>query len=270
MQAMTVEAGEAGYLQRMWQLRYFWLSLVKIDLRNRYRRSLLGVGWSLVRPLAMCLVFCLIFCKLFHVPVVEYGPFVLLGLAVWQFITEAAVLGCTSFTGAATYIRQEPLPLAIFPLRTVLGSGFHGLVALGLAVVVVLVLRGPANLVMLPSLLISVPLLFVAGWLIAMLTGLAHAHFPDTQHLLEIAFQILFYLTPIMYPAEALPGNPRIARVLNLNPLTYFLDLIRRPLLHGTLPPLPVYFAAAGFVVLLAVAAVCLMRRLERTLVFWL
>jgi ABC-type polysaccharide/polyol phosphate export permease len=270
MDALTVEPREPGYFERIWQLRYFWFSLVKIDLRTRYRRSMLGIGWSLVRPLAMCTVLCVVFSKLFGADIVEYGPFLLLGLAVWQFLVESTIGGCTCYVVAASYIRQQPLPLAIFPLRTVLGAGFHGLIALSVAVLLVLVLRGPANLVTLPTLAISVVLIFLLGWVLAILAGLAHSHFPDTQHLAEIGFQILFYLTPVMYPPALLQDRGRVTWILNMNPLSYFLELVRLPLLHGELPPLRVYLVATGTIVVLGLLAVWLLRKLEKTLVFWL
>jgi ABC-type polysaccharide/polyol phosphate export permease len=270
MDAMTVEAREPGYFERIWQLRYFWFSLVKIDLRARYRRSMLGIGWSLVRPLAMCTVLCVVFSKIFNQPIVDFGPYLLLGLSVWQFLIESAIGGCTCFVVAANYIRQQPLPLAIFPLRTVLGAGFHGLIALGVGLLLILVLRGPANLIHIPMLAIAVVLIFLLGWLMAILAGLAHAHFPDTQHLLEIGFQILFYLTPVMYPPEFLASRGRIALMLNLNPITHFLDLVRRPLLYGEIPPPEVYLVAVGTLGVLALLAVWMLRKLEKSLVFWL
>src|SRR5262245_38444229 len=121
----SLVANRFTYFQRIWQLRYFWFSLVRNDLRNRYRRSFLGIGWSLVRPLSITAVFCVVFGKLFHVPVAEYAPFLLVGITIWQFLSESMIQGCQSFLNAAAYIRQQPVPLAIFPLRTVLGSAFH-------------------------------------------------------------------------------------------------------------------------------------------------
>ena len=59
------------YLLAIWQCRYFWLSLVRMDLRTRYRRSFLGIGWSLLHPIAMTAIICLVFCRLFHLPVAE-------------------------------------------------------------------------------------------------------------------------------------------------------------------------------------------------------
>src|SRR5260370_27359570 len=99
MDVITGQASEPGYFRRIWQLRHFWLSLVRLDLQARYRRSVLGIGWSLVRPLAMCLVLCVGFSKLFRIDdIAGYAPFLLLGLPTFQFLTDAPLLCCTSFT----------------------------------------------------------------------------------------------------------------------------------------------------------------------------
>src|SRR5262245_37842713 len=85
------------YLSRVWRLRYFWFSLVRNDLSTRYRRSFLGIAWSLVRPLMMTAVFCLVFGNLFGRPAGEYAPFLLLGLTLWQFVVESVLQGCECF-----------------------------------------------------------------------------------------------------------------------------------------------------------------------------
>src|ERR1700738_5220154 len=149
------------YLNRIWQLRYFWFSLVRNDLNQRYSRSFLGIGWSLVRPLAMTAVFCVVFARLFDIAVLDYAPFILLGLTFWQFLVETVLNGCDCFTRAAPYIRQQQLPLAIFPLRTVLGTAFHALVALGLAALIAWTFQGLPNGLVLLSLVPSGVLLFL-------------------------------------------------------------------------------------------------------------
>src|SRR5262245_9734158 len=63
-----------AYLQGMWRCRYFWLSLVKMDLRARYRGSVFGLGWSLLQPVAMTIIFTTIFCRLFHQDPRSYAP----------------------------------------------------------------------------------------------------------------------------------------------------------------------------------------------------
>jgi len=101
------------YLATVWRFRYFWMSLVRMDLRTRYRRSLLGVGWPLLQPLAMTGIFCLVFQQVMQVPIEKYVPNVLTGLVCWNFITACAVAGCHCFIIGEAYIRQCPLPLAI-------------------------------------------------------------------------------------------------------------------------------------------------------------
>lgn len=261
---------EASYFGRMVRLRYFLISLVSMDLRSRYKRSYLGMGWSLVRPIAMTTVLCLIFCKIFNLELSEYAPFLLSGLTVWQLFVEAATLGCFSFLQNASYIRQQPIPMAIFPLRVVLGSVFHSLIAMTLVVALAAYFRGPhilAGLIYLPPVLV---LLMILCWSVATICGLLHAHFPDTQHLLEIMLQILFYLTPIIYPLETIRARERFAALLNLNPLTHVVEIVRQPLTQGAMPPLTSLAVAATLTLILFGLASVALRKSERTLVFWL
>ena len=125
-----------NYLARIWNCRYFWLSLVKIDLRARYRRSILGVGWSLLRPIFMTIILCVVFMRLFRRPDIwSYAPYLLSGLCCWDYVVTATKQGCQCFFAGESYIRQHPAPLAIFPLRVALAETFHFLVALGVGIV---------------------------------------------------------------------------------------------------------------------------------------
>lgn len=258
------------YVQRIWHFRYFWSSLVKKDIQTRYRHSTLGIGWSLVRPLAMATVMCLVFSKIIDIPLVEYAPFLLIGLTVWQYLVECVISGCACFQQGAMYIRQQPVPLIIFPLRTALGAGLHASIALMVAVVITGILRGFPGLYSLVMLIPPMILCFILGWSLAVLAGLSYSHFPDCQHIFEIALQMLFYLTPVLYPAENFASRHRLAGLLNLNPLTHVIALFRVPLIQGTSPGLEHYLPVLLFVLLMVSIAYYSMRKLERTLVFWI
>src|SRR5919199_1280608 len=99
-----------SYLAAVWRCRYFWLSLVKMDLRTRYRRSVLGLGWSLLHPIAMTTILCAVFYSIFHKPIPVYAPFVLAGLATWNYIVPSTLQGCQCFFLGESYIRQYPAP----------------------------------------------------------------------------------------------------------------------------------------------------------------
>src|SRR3954469_7880673 len=81
-----------SYLAAVWRCRFFWLSLVKMDLRTRYRRSILGMGWSLLHPIAMTIIICLVFRKLLAAEVRTFAPYLLGGLACWNYILSATTI----------------------------------------------------------------------------------------------------------------------------------------------------------------------------------
>ena len=156
-----------AYMTEVWRLRHFWMALVRNDLRNRYRRSVLGLGWSLLQPIAMTVVLCTVFAGVFGMSLSEYTPYLLSGLTFWGFISTAALTGCQSFSQGESYIRQHRAPLAIYPLRTTLGAGYHFLVGMGVVLVAVGIFSGFKNplvlLSLVPSLVLLVHLRLVAG-----------------------------------------------------------------------------------------------------------
>jgi lipopolysaccharide transport system permease protein len=262
--------GQVGYLERIWMMRYFWFSLVRNDLSHRYKRSFLGVGWSLVRPLAMTFLFCMVFGQLFQMDVAEYAPHLLIGMTIWQFFTESLNLGCLCFTNGSAYIRQQQIPLAIFPLRVVLGSAFHTMIALGLAMIITLIFRGPLDPMALLNLIPAILFLFFLGWSLAILSGITQTHFPDTQHILEIGLQFMFYLTPIVYKVESLQNRTHLAWMVDLNPMTSILALFRTPIMEGAPPSIYHIGVSVATLVVAGVSSVLLLRKLERNLIFWI
>jgi ABC-type polysaccharide/polyol phosphate export permease len=258
-----------AYFGAVWRCRYFWLSLVRMDLRTRYRGSVLGMGWSLLHPIAMTAIICSVFSILFHQELRHFAPYVMSGLAFWAFIQAVAVQGCQCFFQGQAYIRQFPAPMAIYPLRTVLGSGFHFLLALLLVVVLAAVLGGLTAPLALLHLLPALLLLVVLGWSLALLCGLATVRFRDTQHLAEIGLQGLFYLTPIMYPIQILKDQ-HFDHLLYLNPFWPFLQLLRAPVLDGCAAEPAAWIGAVAVTVAAAVAAVVGMWQQERKLIFHL
>jgi lipopolysaccharide transport system permease protein len=269
MNVASAGVGKLGYLQHMWKLRHFLFSLVFMDLRTRYRRSVLGMGWSFFRPLAMTVVFCLVFGSIFNMPVEQYAPFLFCGLCLWQFIMESSQIGCHCFHMASGYIRQQPVPLALFPLRVVMGAGMHAGLAFLLMLVVVFTRSGLPDVTVVFGLLIGLVILFIFCWCLAVILGLMHTHFPDTQYLMEVVFQVIFYLTPIVYPPEIIRGRQRFAFLVDMNPMTHLLEIIRRPALVGELAPLHSYLVAVGFVAAFVGVAILFLRKMERNLVFW-
>src|SRR2546425_10064362 len=147
-----------AYLAVIWKCRYFWLMLVKNDLRQRYRRSLLGLGWSLLQPIAMTCIICFVFQAILvqgeSMP--HFAAHVLSGLACCSLILTTTLQGCQCFYVGEAYIRQYPAPMAIYPLRMALSGMFHFLIATTVVLLLCWIVNGFGNLAVLPILLVSV------------------------------------------------------------------------------------------------------------------
>lgn len=258
-----------AYISSIWGYRFFWYSLVENDLRQRYRGSILGLGWSFLQPLCMTVVLCIVFGGIFQQDYRFFGPFLLAGLAVWNLLSQSISQGCNCFFMGESYIRQFPVPMAIYPLRSILSLGFHFLVALGLVVVLSLFFQGWPGIVPILSLIPALVTLLIVTWSLACLFGIATVNFRDTRHLTEVALQILFYLTPVMYPPAALEGR-RIAYLLKYNPFTPFLELIRDPLVFHRVPSVETLLAANALTLLVLLTAAYTLKVWERKIIFHL
>ena len=256
-----------AYLGAIWKCRYFWLSLVRNDLRTRYRGSVLGIGWSLLHPLLMTAIICTAFGTLFNADLYHYIPFLMAGLTAWQYLVNGATQGAQCFFQGEAYIRQHPAPLAIYPLRATLGHAFHYSVALTLVLVLGCILRGPPGWGPLLSLVPTVLMLHVLGWSLATLLGLITVRFRDTHHISELGFQALFYLTPVIYEPHLL-SQRGLGWLLGCNPVVPFLTLLRQPILYHEVPPWQLYATAGAIVGAVGALATLLLWREERELIF--
>lgn len=265
-----------AYLGKVWGCRYFWLSLVGMDLRTRYRGSALGIGWSLLNPICMTIIFCVVFSNIWKADIVEFAPYVMAGLTLWQFISTSLLQGCECFFAGESYIRQHPAPMAIYPLRTVLGAAFHFTMGYSLVIVLSLIFHrslGYIGVTALLSLLPAFALLLVLGWSLAVLFAVSTVRFRDLRHLSEVGLQAMFYLTPIIYGAQqvtALIERRTVGWIFLLNPVVPFLDMLRSPVCDGRAAT-PATFLAAFLITLTCLtAAVVTLRSEEREIVFHL
>ncbi len=259
------------HVAALWKFRHFLLALVMLDLRQRYRRSILGVGWSLLNPIAMTIVFTVVFSNLLgNGDPISYAATVLTGMAIWGFLRDSTLNGCRCFATNESYIRQSPIPYTLYTLRTVLGQAIHSSIALAVVVLMVALTKGDGSIVLrlfavFPGLII----LFFAAWGAATLSAFANVFFHDTLHLLEVASQILFFLTPIMYSRRLL-DEKQLGWVIDVNPVYWLMELTRTPLLTGQLPTLQMYLAGISVAVALVGLAAGTVAWLQRRVIFHL
>jgi ABC-type polysaccharide/polyol phosphate export permease len=233
-----------------------FLNLFRRELHGKYRGSVLGVLWTLVNPLALMAVYTLVFSVLLKAFQVEhYALFVLSGLVTWVFFQSAVQMSCSSLFAQPSLVKQVRFPRHILPLAVVATN----VVTLGVMFAVVLI----ANLIVIPetrstfwaAIPLLVPLIALASGL-GVIVGYLTVVYRDVEHLMTTIFLPWFFVTPIFYTLDALPGledNKWVVDVIHyVNFVTPFVEAIRDPLFFGELPALGdvVYCAVAGLVAL--------------------
>jgi homopolymeric O-antigen transport system permease protein len=211
------------------------VELTKKELRLRYRRSSLGLGWSLLHPILMMGVFTLIFSRFPRLSGgdVPYYAFFLTGYLPWNYFATAIQNGQESVIANASIVKQMPFSRWTLPAATVLANAFHFGVAAGLWLLFLALHPGfdlPASAVAWPLLAI-LQTAFIFG--LTLFLSAATVFFRDLAQLLSVLMTFLFYLTPVFYSLELFGQEDRwIGSVLQLNPMAHFV-MLHRSLLLG-------------------------------------
>jgi ABC-2 type transport system permease protein len=251
----------------VWRRREILSTLVRRDLRVRYSRSILGYVWTVLDPLLMAVVYFVVFTFVFkagRVADTPYFLYLLSGLLGWQWFTASVNDTTKSLIQEARLVRSTNLPREVWVIRCVLAKGVEFLLSLPILVgfVIYYLIRGQVELdwelVLFPvGVLLQFVLLVGLGLVLAPLTVLA----TDMQRVVRIVLRFLFYLSPVLYGAHAVPDPLRA--LLILNPLNGILSLYRGGLFERPVSWLDVG-VSAGMSVALVVLGFVVFSRLER------
>src|SRR5262245_5260245 len=220
-------------LVELWRYRDLVVQLVRRDIVARYKRSLLGVAWTMLNPLATTLVLAVVFSQVFGARP-AYAAYLLCGLLAWNFFAQSTLSAMRQLVWGAGLLHKIYIPRTLFAVTAVL-TGLVNLVLALVPLVLVVVLSGlrpwPA------ALFVPVALLLLAAFAlgIGLLLSTLAVHFADVGELYELLLPMLLYLTPIIYPEDILPQWAR-AWLVDINPLYRLIVLFRGPLYDGVWP----------------------------------
>jgi lipopolysaccharide transport system permease protein len=218
---------------RIVYLKDLLIELVSRDMKVMYKRSALGILWTLVTPLLQLLVFSFFFHAVLSINVDRYASYAFTGLLVWSWFQNSLLQSTRSIVSNRALIHQPGFPPSILPAATVT----TGLVHFMLTAPALLVLFWRDGVVVSPSLLLF-PLLVLLQ--LAFTLGLVYplaavsVHFQDTQHILNILLNLALHLTPIFYAVSVVPA--RYQWFYQLNPMLHIIDAYRAVLIQGVLP----------------------------------
>ncbi len=246
----------------LWRLA---MTLGWLDIRLRYRGSILGPFWLTLSTGVMVAALGFLYSTLFKMELHDYLPYLALSLVLWAFVSSLISEACTCFQAAEGMIRSVRLPFHLYAFRVII----RNLLVLAHNVVVILavyavfdVWPGWRSVLALPGLALWV----LDGIACCLLLGAVCARFRDIPPIVGSVMQIAFFVSPIIWKPELLTGSK--ADWLSFNPFFTLLEIVRAPLL-GMVPASAIYVSALMYSALLIGAAWVLFARVRGRLAFW-
>lgn len=221
------------YIEKFTKYRFLLVELVIKDIKIKYRRSFLGLAWTVLNPLLMMLVITAVFSRIFKFNIEYFPAYYIVGALIFNFNNEATVLAMNSVRGAAGLIKKVYIPKYIFPMEKVLFAFMNSLFSLIAVAIVLCILQVPVTLT---ALLFPIPLIYTLGFTVGLglILSALNVFFRDIEHLYGVFVTAWMYLTPIIYPVEILPET--FQKLMLLNPMYHYVSFFRNVIMYNTVP----------------------------------
>lgn len=229
---MTMNIKNHRFLVNFNKYRFLLNQLVKRDIKIKYRRSVLGIFWSFLEPLASMVVLTIVFSTLFYRNIENFPIYYLCGMLAYQFFASGTNSAMRSMVSTAYILKTIYIPKYLYSLSVILSN----FVTFLLSLIVLFGVMAVTNVnftiyIIFASLPIFALLLLTVG--VGLIMATLNVFFRDMQYLYGIFLMMLMYLTPIFYPAEIVPASFRF--IQDYNPLFAIINCFRSSFLYGTL-----------------------------------
>jgi len=248
------------------RLHYLWRALAWEDLRQRYRRSTLGLAWILLSFILMLSVFVLIFGRSSpNMTQIQYTLYLSSGMLVWNYLSGVVTKGVTVFGGNGGWIRSTPAPFTVLVYRSVYANLLETSLTF-LVIIPIIYVVGFPSLTGLLTMVIAILIYITASIPVGLLMGCFGARSADFQQLMPAIMRIGFFATPVFWDYETRTGTRLI--MAHYNPFTHFLELFRAPLM-GKAPTDANWMVAIGSTVGLWIVALLVFKLFRPRLAAW-
>ncbi len=263
-----LEASDSWYPERHKAL-YILLQLVGRDFKLKYRRSALGVAWSVLNPLLMMTVMAAVFSTLMRFSsdaIPSYPLYIILGNVTFALMSDSSSQGMASIIDAASLLKKVKISRWVFPVEKVLFAVVNFVFSLVAVLVVMLFVRVYPSwtVLMLPIFLLYITV-FCCG-LSLMLSALS-VFFRDVMHLWGVVLTAWTYATPLFYPIEILPSW--MLSIERFNPMFHYVAFIRELLLYQRMPTLRLNVICIGFAVISLAVGFFVFRKAQRKFILY-
>ncbi|MEI8699568.1 MULTISPECIES: ABC transporter permease [unclassified Mesorhizobium] len=258
---MKVVRSAAADFGRGLRMRSVWAALAHEDICDQHKRTTLGPVWLLVNYLTFAGTFVVMFGNNHSVP--HFAAYVLIGLFVWLYLTEVVTQSVTLFTREESFIKGTTLPLTVYVMRMTMQSVIRAGYSLAGCIAILLLVGTPFTVEWLWSGLALI-LIVIATPAAILVLAVSGAFFPDLNFIVQNIMRIGMFVTPIfwIHPAGGIQ-----AEIYRWNPFTYFIEIVRLPVLNAKFP-VAAFGICAIIIVFLWVMAALLLGSYRKKIVF--
>ena len=223
----------SSYIRNFVKFQPLLSELVARDIKIKYRRSVLGVLWTLLNPLCMMIILSIVFSSIFKFDVENFPLYVLSGQVIFNFFNDSTTSSMSAIISSASLIKKVYVPKYLFVLSRVMSSFINLMASFTALLLVMVATRAELHWTVFLSVIpLAMVVLFSFG--VGMFLAAITVRFRDVIHLYSVFTTGLLYLTPVIYPMAALPDV--VKTIVMINPLTNYLLMFRDVVFNNTLP----------------------------------
>jgi len=265
---LIIRAGETEqqYWRDLWRYRELFYFLAWRDILVRYKQTVIGIAWALIRPFLTMLVFTLVFSRIARLPApgsIPYALLVFTAMLPWQFFSTALTESSSSLIGSANLISKIYFPRLIVPAGSVITSMVDFLITLGLLAVLMIWYQFAPDwrLLILPAFIL---LAFAAAMGLGLWLSALNVEYRDFRYIVPFVVQFGLYISPVGFSSSVIPEKWRL--IYSLNPMVGVIDGFRWSILRGESPlNIAALFLSIAISLILCVSGIWYFRRMERT-----
>ncbi len=247
--------------------RFLLYNLISREIKVKYRRSILGILWSVLNPLFTMIVISMVFSRIFRFNVENFNVYFLTGSVIFSFMSDATTSSISSIIGSGALIKKVYMPKYIFPLE----KTTFALVNLGFSLIAVLIVILFSSVkVGFSALLFTVPILYCYVFSLGISLALAAltVRFRDIQHLYSVIITTWMYLTPVIYPASAIEG--KLFKVMKFNPMYYYVTYFREVIMYNHVPDFNFNLICIGFSLSSLIIGTIIFKKKQKTFILYI
>jgi ABC-type polysaccharide/polyol phosphate export permease len=254
-------------LDRLKKLYKLLPPLLLRDIKERYAGSALGVFWTFLQPLLFILLYWLVFSQILKVRIkadtgeIPFLAFLLSGLLPWFALQEGIIRGASSIVDKRHILKKVIFPAELFPLASVISAFIHHGIGIIIFLFVYFFWMGTVSPLQIFAIvgLLSLQIVLTSG--LSLLFASLSVYLRDIIQILSIVFQILFYVSPVLYPINTVPAG--FKTIILLNPFTTLTEAYHNVILYGRYPGLSSTFYLFVFTIGAAYIGIYMFRKLK-------